>query len=364
MAVFEPSKDFADSDLSSNSTYGRSIREGVRVVDFKNQKNQEGIYLFILPPYKMDSTGRTVSWKTYEIRDNFGIETKIKFASQPGCPVLYFGNQLKNHFPNIAKVEDINDPVSGQTRKRYPFCGRLQKRVIFNTAFTNDLPLGAHVLDVPVYNCGAKIDEWQRARFADGQPHPPINHAKAAWPVLFKLSTTKGGKNNPWTVAVSEQRSYVLPDELADAEYLYNLDDVILYPEKDWLIEQLRAMYPSDVFDKCMTGYFGPTVSPIRTNPTPAQIQPVASPQIQPVMQPSQAAVNEAPQFAPPPETEKIRVEHTANPMAGLGLSPKVAFPKATIGEAPASAPAQTPNTAANPLTAETVRQMLLNQKR
>jgi hypothetical protein len=362
MAVYEPTSNFEGSDLSSSSAYGRTIKEGVRVVDFKSQKNPEGTYFFILPPYKLDSNGRAVSWKTYEIRDNFGMDSKIKLSSQVGCPVVYFSSQVKAHFPNLAKIEDVTDPMSGQSRKRYPFFGRIQKRVLFNAAFTSDLTLGAHVLDVPVHNCGSKIDEWQRGRFADGQHHPPINHPKAAWPVLFKLAPGSGGKSNPWTVSVSEQRFYELPTELSDWEYLYNLDDVILYPEKEWLVEQLRTMYAADVFDKCMAGYFNTTVAVPRSIPTPSQIQPInpVMPTIpQPVQQPVVQAIPSAP--AEPEPVERIQAEHASNPMAALGM-PKPSFPRATVGAPPT--PPQPVNTAAAPLTADAVRQLLLNQKR
>jgi hypothetical protein len=70
---------------------------------------------------------------------------------------------------------------------------------------------------------------------------------------------------------------------LADTDYLHNLDEIVLYPNKDELIEKLRSVVPTDIFNKGMEGYSSGdrvTVSvgaiPKKNTPTPLPTTPLS----------------------------------------------------------------------------------------
>jgi hypothetical protein len=125
---------------------------------------------------------------------------------------------------------------------------------LFNAAYKNDLSAGAHVLEVPQYGCADVIDKW-----CQDESQPLINNYKAAIPVNFHMDLKKGG--NPWNVTIRAHEQFELPEQLADSDYIYNLDDVVLYPTKQELYDKLRKITPSEIFAKCMADYEDPEVN-------------------------------------------------------------------------------------------------------
>lgn len=251
MPIIAPSKSFEGSELSNNA-FGKILIDGVRTVSFKEDKNKDGNFFFILPPYKADRFGKGVSWKTVEVRDNFGIDTKERFSVAPNCPIQYFANQVKLLFPDYAKVE--KESRDGKEMKKYPTYGRTVKRVLFNVGYFKQLELGAHILEVPQFGAGDKIEAYSRGKQPSGEDNPPLNDYRASYPVWFQLK--KNAVGNPWEVTVEKSKSYPLPEALAYSENLYNLDEVIHYPDPDSLVEKLRGITPTEIFDACMNGFF------------------------------------------------------------------------------------------------------------
>lgn len=252
MAVIAPSRSFDGSDLSTN-VFGKVIKDGVRTVNFREDKNKEGNFFFILPPYKLDAMGRGVSWKVVSIRDNFGMDVKETFAVPPQrCPVAYFSGRVKQYYPDYAKVDQVQQ-AGGRTMKRYPAYGRLTNKVIFNVAYMNGLQYGAHVLTLPQFGGGEHIEAWNRRRMPDGSEAPLLNNPDAAVPIFIQLK--KDAVGQPWVVTPEASKTYKLPVELADASFLYNLDDVIHYPEVDYLLSKLQSFVPAEIFNRCMQGY-------------------------------------------------------------------------------------------------------------
>lgn len=263
MAVIAPSRSFEGSDLST-SVFGKLVKDGVRTVGFREERNKDGNFFFILPPYKADASGRGVSWKVVSVRDNFGIDVKELYAVPRNCPVAFFSSRAKQFYPEYTKVEQAN--VNGRTIKRYPPFGRLTSKVIFNVAYMNNMQLGAHVLTLPQFGGGEHIEAWGRRRMPDGSEAPLLNHPEAAIPVFIQLK--KDAVGMPWVVTPEASKTYRLPAELADANYLYNLDDVIYYPEIDYLVDKLHSFIPTDIYNKCMTGYVLPNGITIGNEPT------------------------------------------------------------------------------------------------
>jgi hypothetical protein len=72
--------------------------------------------------------------------------------------------------------------------------------------------------------------------------------------VFVKL---KENSANPWMVQVEGNSPVQLPEQLADSDYLYNLDEIFVIKPKEEIIAKLREMYSADVFDDCMNGYPG-----------------------------------------------------------------------------------------------------------
>lgn len=250
MAVIAPSRSFDGSDLSTN-VFGKVIKDGVRTVNFREDKNKEGNFFFILPPYKADAMGRGVSWKVVSIRDNFGIDVKETFAVPPRCPVAYFSGRAKQFYPDYAKVETVT--LNGRTQKRYPPFGRLTNKVLFNVSYMQAPQLGAHVLTLPQFGGAEHIEAWGRRRMSDGSEAPLLNNPDAAIPVFIQLK--KDAVGMPWVVTPEPSKTYRLAPELSDATYLYNLDDVVHYPEVEYLVEKLQSFVPSEIFNRCMQGY-------------------------------------------------------------------------------------------------------------
>lgn len=310
MAIIRASKTFEGGDLSQRtSTY---IKPGTRLVDFKNKEN--GVYLFILGAYKQDKSGAGVWYRPLHIRDNFGMGLyKKKFAIQPNCPIEYFANKVQTFAPNMAKSTETRDD-NNRVRWIYPAWGRSTWRVLYNAAIFKDFGSGVHVLDLPQSGGAAVIDEYVKGHQADGSENPDLTNYEAAIPVNIKLDLKVAGQ--PWKIRIDNSKTFVLPVELADTEYLYNLDDVINYPSKDSLIEELKSIVPTDIFKKGMEGYDDGKVSAdIDSTPEPVVEKPTAK------------------------EIDEIPMTF-ANPMASIPkstIAPNVVIPKANSNNATSS---------------------------
>ena len=251
MAIIKSSKMFEGSELKPRaSTY---IKTDTRVVNFGKAEQLDGVYLFILGSYKEDSSGNGVWYRPLKIRDNFGMGlVKKKFATGPNCPIEFFANKMQTIAPNMCKsTETVDD--NGRKRWVYPAWGRNAWRVLYNAAYFGKFELGVHVLDLPQSGGASVIDEFVRGRQPDGAENPMINDYQAAIPVHIKLDLKANGQ--PWKIQINSSKTFVLPEQLADTEYLYNLDDVINYPSKSQLIEELKGLVAPEIFRKGLEGY-------------------------------------------------------------------------------------------------------------
>lgn len=254
MPIIKPTKSFAGSALI-NSDAGKYIKPDVRQVLFNKNNNKQGAHLYFLPPYKADAEGNGVWYKVIKIRDNFGDKFKDKYVvALPDDPVAHFERNFKIYFPEDAAVTEEMDTNSGRMQKRYPFCGRVTTRVLFNVAYTDKLELGSHVLDLPSYNGASLLLDWMNEKDSRGRERPVINDPENAIPVFLKLNDGAGA---PWRISPDATDPGVLPATLADSDYLYNLDEVFIIKTKAELISKLQQMYAADVFEQCMTGYPG-----------------------------------------------------------------------------------------------------------
>ena len=315
MAIIKPSRQFQGSDLSTG-VFGKIIKDGIRQINFRDDNYKNGAYFFILPPYKVDSDGNGVWYKTLPVRDNFGIGVKESFAVPPNCPIQYFSSQCTTKFPDYAKIEK-NVPMEGSTRTRtnYPPFGRVANKVIFNVVPYQEMNIGAHIMLLPQFGAAENIERWGRKKDPRGDLMPMLNDPARAIPVFVQLQ--KGDvKGNPWLVTIDNSNPAALPTELSDTEYLYNLDDVVHYWDPQYLIDKLRSFTPGDIFDACMAGYSGfpvkvsmaaPTTftAPIQQAPQPAPARPVLAP-------PPQAQQQQIPRASIP---SAVPVFNTASPM-------------------------------------------------
>lgn len=253
MAIIRPSKKFIGSETDMRDL-GRYVKPDTKQVFFSKKSNPEGAWLYFLPAYKTDSAGNGVWFKVFRIRDNFGDKLKDKYAvTDSNDPVEYFERNFKLNYPDDARpVDEQNE--KGQTRKRYPLCGRTTTRVIYNVAFVNGEPPGVHVLDLPSYNGASIINDWLKGRDKRNNERPMLNDPDHCIPVFIKLKDTGGA---PWQIEPEQGDASKLPDELADSNNLYDLDNVFIKKSNTELIDKLRGLYPRDVFEKCMEGYSG-----------------------------------------------------------------------------------------------------------
>jgi len=327
MAFIETSRSFEGSETSGNH-FGRLIKDGVRTMTFREEKNKTGNYVFLLPPYKQDRGGNGVWYKVIKVRKDFGIDVKESFCHREGDPISYFANQCKLHFPNYAKVETITLD-NGKAQKKYPTFGRITNSCIYNSAYVNELQLGAHVLVVPEHYVGQTIELWGKSRDAKGNLKPMLNERKNAIAVKIQLRG-KEVQGNPWLIEIDGSQGWVLPDELSDSDYLYNLDDVLHYPENDYLIEKLRSITPTDIFNHCMSGYFKNDSAPVSMAES---VRPAAD--YHPELAPVQAA---APTIAPAYPPRQQQLAPSLAPALAPALAPTIAptiapaaMPRATI---------------------------------
>lgn len=287
MAIIRPSLKFEGSELNLNPSASSYIKEGVRKALFNKNTNKEGAYLYFLPAYRADASGNGIWFKKIVVRDNFGTQYKEKYVvtDRNSDPAEYFAKHFKQLYPEEAKVTDTE--VNGRQFKKYPNYGRLTERIIYNVAFSQSLSAGAHILDLPLRNGADTLMNWLESKDISGNPRQPINEPDRCLPVFVKL---KENSQNPWTLQVESSQAVQLPMQLADSEYLYDLDAVLVQKSKDEIVQKLREMYPSDIFEDCMDGYGGLTSGVSRSTALPVQKTPLVSAPVVAVMQAPPAA--------------------------------------------------------------------------
>lgn len=261
MAIIEPSLNFEGSALNLGAVATPYIKDGVRRAVFNKTTNTEGAYLYFLPGYRADRAGKGVWFNRIHVRDNFGVKFKEKYYVEnlESDPAQYFANNFKLLYPEESKVTDTE--VGGRKFKKYPNHGRVTERLVYNVAFANNLSAGAHVLDLPLRNGADMLMNWLDGRDMSGNARKPINLPSRCVPVFVKLRENSA---NPWMIQVENNDPVQLPDQLADSDFLYNLDDIFIIKSKEEIISKLRDMYPPDVFDDCMDGYPGLSKRPVQ----------------------------------------------------------------------------------------------------
>lgn len=278
MAIIKPSLKFEGSELNLTSSNAPYIKDSVRRAVFNKTTNNEGAYLYFLPGYKADSNGAGVWYKKIFIRDNFGTSYKEKYhVSSANDPAAYFSNNFRMLFPDEAGPR--KEMVNGKEFKKYPNFGRVTERVLYNVAFAQKLAAGCHVLDLPLRNGADILMNYLETKELSGNVRPPVNDPERCLPVFVKL---KEASSNPWSLAVDTSQPVQLPVELADSDYLYNLDDILAVKTDEEIIIKLREMYAGQVFDACMDGYGGLTKGAVAGHNFPAATLS-ATPQAEPV---------------------------------------------------------------------------------
>ena len=279
MAIIKPSNKFEGSELNLASSSTPYIKEGVRKATFSKTTNQDGAFLYFLPAYKADSSGAGIWYKKITIRDNFGVGYKEKYyvANRSQDPAEYFANNFRILYPEDAKITD--QEINGKKMKKYPACGRIADRVVYNVAFAQNLTGGAHILDLPLRNGADILHAWLDGKDLMGNTRPSINDPERCVPVFVKL---KENSANPWMIQVENNQPVQLPLQLADSDYLYNLDEIFVLKSKEEIIGKLREMYSADVFDDCMNGFPGLTRSvPVQRQMAMPAAQPTPAPQME-----------------------------------------------------------------------------------
>lgn len=252
MAIIKPSKKFIGSEIDLRDA-GKYILPEVRQVTFNKRNNPNGAWLYFLPPYKVDAEGNGVWYKAFKIRDNFGEKFKEKYYVTENDPVAHFERNMKILFPEETRIIEGTDD-NGQKRKVYPLFGRTTTRVVYNVAYVANLEAGAHVLDLPSFNGASIINSWLGEKDTRGRERPVLNDPDSCIPVFIKL---KEGGGAPWQIEPSQGEAANIPDELADSDALYDLDNIYIRKTPAELIEKLRTMYSNEVFERCMDGYPG-----------------------------------------------------------------------------------------------------------
>jgi hypothetical protein len=319
MAIIKPSLKFEGSELNLTASAAPYIKDGVRKAIFNKTNNQEGAYLYFLPAYKADDAGQGVWYKKIFIRDNFGTNYKEKYyvPNRAQDPADYFANNFKLLYPDDARV--VDGESNGKKFKKYPNCGRLAERVVYNVAFAQNLGAGAHVLDLPLRNGADALMTWLEGKDLNGNRRQPINDHERCVPVFVKL---KDNSANPWTVQVENNQAVQLPLQLADSDYLYNLDEIFVPKSKEEILAKLREMYSPDVFDDCMNGFPGLTKSAVQGASLAERLSPPPAKEIQPRQEIAKAAV--APVAVAAIDIPKVNISAPTtaiNPPAAVDLS-------------------------------------------
>ena len=261
MAIIKPSLKFQGSELGLTNSGAPYIKEDVKRAIFNKTTNVEGAFLYILPAYKEDPNGDGVWFKHILIRDAFGTAYREKYyiPNLERDPAEYFAKNYKMLYPEEAKTTE--EEVNGKKFKKYPPYGRVAHRMLYNVAYCQNLNAGAQVLDLPLHNGASIIHEYLQGKDMEGNPIEPLNDPDRCLPITVKL---KEGSSNPWSIQIGTGRPIKLPVQLADTDYLNNLDDILVHKSNDDIIAKLRDMFPRDIFDECMDGFSGLTKAPTR----------------------------------------------------------------------------------------------------
>lgn len=326
MAIIKPSKKFAGSEMSSGDG-GKYIRPDIRQVLFNKNNNKDGTYLYFLPAYKVDSTGAGVWFKVINVRDNFGDKFKDKYViTDNNDPVAHFERNFKLHYPDESNVVEELNEKTGRAMKRYPNYGRVTKRVIFNVAYSQDLEKGCHVLDLPAYNGANILMKWLEGKDNRGRERPMINDPERCIPVFIKLNDGGGA---PWEITPDPTDPAQLPAELADSDYIYNLDDIFIKKTNAELMGKLKEWYTPEVFEECMAGYAGfgnsgGVKAKVASNPVAEVSTPVEA---------SKPAVKPAPALKNIPKVSTKKADATPSPEDNddIDLTPHESNPLASI---------------------------------
>ncbi len=323
MAIIRASKTFEGGDLTQRaSSY---IKSGTRLVEFKNKDS--GVFLFLLGAYKTDNNGNGVWYKPLRVRDQFGMGMyKEKFAVQPNCPIEYFANKVQTFAPEMAKSQET---VDGEGRKRwiYPAWGRNAYRVLYNAAINGEFATGVHVLDLPMSGGGSVIDEYVKGKDMHGNDNADLTDYENAIPLNIKLDLK--AKGQPWKIHIDTAKKYQLPTQLADTDYLYNLDDIVNYPSKDELIEKLKSVVPTDIFNKGMEGYSSGERTVVSMS-IPAPKKTVAAPA--PIVEDPVAEPDDIPMTFSNPVPNIPKANNSVAPSVNI---PKSTLPKGDLPDAP-----------------------------
>jgi hypothetical protein len=127
--------------------------------------------------------------------------------------------------------------------------------------------------------------------------------------------------------------------ELADTEYLYNLDEVLVAKSNEEIIAKLRELYDGDVFDDCMNGFPGLVRAP-RSAPARPTLRKAAVAEEDDAVPMGDEAESEAPRpiVRPQATIAKPKLGAAAAPVAKPAAVPVRAV--AAIPRVPKPAPA------------------------
>jgi hypothetical protein len=333
MAIIKPSRKFVGSEMDSGAG-GKYIRPDIKQVLFNKNNNKDGTYLYFLPAYKVDGAGGGVWFKVINVRDNFGDKFKDKYVTIENDPVAHFERNFKLHYPEEALVVDETNEKTGRTQKRYPNFGRVTRRVVFNVAYSQELEKGAHVLDLPAYNGANILMKWLETKDNRGRERPMLNDPERAIPVFIKLNDGGGA---PWELSPDPTDPGVLPEQLADTDYIYNLDNIFVKKTAVELIAKLKEMYTTEVFEQCMEGYPGfggqggvkataasnPTAK-AEANDAPAPKATKAAPSLKNIPKVNTKKADTAPE--PADEVDVTPSVLESNPLAGISTEEAAEF--------------------------------------
>ena len=332
MAIIKPSLRFEGSELNLNNSASPYIKEGIRKATFNKSTNQEGAYLYFLSAYKADANGNGVWFKKIYVRDNFGTNFKEKYyvPNRAQDPADYFANNFRLLYPEESRVTDVEN--NGKKFKKYPNCGRITERVVYNVAFAQNLGAGAHILDLPLRNGAETLMSWLEGKDLAGNSRQPINDPDRCVPVFIRL---KENTTNPWMIQVEQNSPVQLPIELSDSDKIYNLDEIFVTKSKEDIIAKLRDMYPDRTFDDCMQGFPGLVKNTVQGSSfsAPQTYKPAAPEAPRPVAAPAMEIPRASIPAAPAPS---VAIPSAAIPVAAI---PAVTVPSVGIPSANITAP-------------------------
>jgi len=285
MPIIQGSRKFEGSNIDQASLFNY-IRTDVKQLVFDKDNNREGLYVLFLPAYKADSNGEGVWFKSFSVRKAFGLDKAKKnyyVHNLNDDPASYFERAFRARYPEQAKPVKPGEGNNSTKFTIYPNYGHVTQRVAFNVAPLKLLQAAAplkeviHVLDLPAYKGADQLTKWMDQPQPDGSQSPLLNDVNAAIGTFLKLNSDVG-KDGGWQISPNIAYKYVIPEQYALSENLYNLDEIFVIKMKEEIIGDLRQMFPANVFDICMEGYAGfKTVAAFPTNPLPTPPAPTVS---------------------------------------------------------------------------------------